>query len=418
MFKPVREQEAVRGNAQGGVMMKAAPAPSLVVAQAELLLEILIIAFNAPAHLGGLDQIQKRGVGRQRRQPILGRFGLTDRPFDQQPLLRTWSAQPLLVAVSRADSDRGKARGQFLVGSLAPVHRAPSLGCQRFGHFLHAERCAACHASPPCPGSPDLVLGLGGNRPRARCPHGGDRPNSHTILQLHLAQRFTPCRLIAIACVCQHNADGNPRRFGLSHLTQRNIGLGLKLNFRRHPRLLPPLPILGPLLRQVQLPSDGQAASLAGQRHTDRHLTIVLLAQLPAVLARHSHRLAPLLGKSRVVDDPIELALAPKLGRHPIAHTGQNRRVRPLRLRHQMMQRLMFRADMQWIGMRRQRFHALSFDRQHQPSAVVGKPGMTIPMAQNFAQSIDVTLEFSKTRHEYSPPTRISMHNTTNLLTQ
>ena len=86
MFKPVRQQEAVGGNAQSSVMMKAAPTPSLVVAQTELLLEILIIAFNAPAHLGGLDQIDKRCVSGQRRQPILGRFGLIDRPFDQQPL--------------------------------------------------------------------------------------------------------------------------------------------------------------------------------------------------------------------------------------------------------------------------------------------------------------------------------------------
>jgi hypothetical protein len=56
MFKPVRQQEAVGCNAQSNVMMKAAPTPSLVVAQTELLFEILIIAFNAPAHLGGLDQ--------------------------------------------------------------------------------------------------------------------------------------------------------------------------------------------------------------------------------------------------------------------------------------------------------------------------------------------------------------------------
>ena len=56
MFKPVRQQEAVRCNAQGGVMMKAAPAPSLVVAQTKFLFEILIVPFNAPAHLGSLTK--------------------------------------------------------------------------------------------------------------------------------------------------------------------------------------------------------------------------------------------------------------------------------------------------------------------------------------------------------------------------
>ena len=132
MFKPVRQQEAVGCNAQSSVMMKAAPTPSLVVAQTELLFEILIIPFNAPAHLGGLDQIDKGCVSGQRRQPILGRFGLINRPFDQQPLFGTWSAQPLLVAMGRAHSDRGKARGQVLVGSLAPTYRAPLLGHGKF----------------------------------------------------------------------------------------------------------------------------------------------------------------------------------------------------------------------------------------------------------------------------------------------
>ena len=41
MLKTICQQEAVGGNTQGGVMMKATPAPSLVVAQAELLLKLL-----------------------------------------------------------------------------------------------------------------------------------------------------------------------------------------------------------------------------------------------------------------------------------------------------------------------------------------------------------------------------------------
>ena len=86
MFKTICQQETVGCNAQGGVMMKATPAPSLVVAQAEFLFKLLIVPFNAPAHLGGLDQIYQRGISGQRRQPILGRFCLILRPFDQQPL--------------------------------------------------------------------------------------------------------------------------------------------------------------------------------------------------------------------------------------------------------------------------------------------------------------------------------------------
>jgi len=56
MFKTFRQQETVGCNAQGGVMMKATPAPSLVVAQAEFLFKLLIVPFNAPAHLGVLTK--------------------------------------------------------------------------------------------------------------------------------------------------------------------------------------------------------------------------------------------------------------------------------------------------------------------------------------------------------------------------
>ena len=108
MLKTLRQQETVGCNAQGGVMMKATPAPSLVVAQAEFLLKLLIVPFNAPAHFGSLDQIYQRGIRGQRRQPILDRFCLILRPFDQQPLfLRVESEAP-----PRPDAPPALARRQ------------------------------------------------------------------------------------------------------------------------------------------------------------------------------------------------------------------------------------------------------------------------------------------------------------------
>src|SRR5258705_9961715 len=68
MLKTICQQEAVRCNTQGGVMVKATPASSLVVAQAELLLKLLIVSFNAPAHFGCLDQLHKRGINGHRRR--------------------------------------------------------------------------------------------------------------------------------------------------------------------------------------------------------------------------------------------------------------------------------------------------------------------------------------------------------------
>ena len=43
-FQSLRHQEAIRGDAQTGVVVKAPPTPPLIVAQPQVLLEILVIA--------------------------------------------------------------------------------------------------------------------------------------------------------------------------------------------------------------------------------------------------------------------------------------------------------------------------------------------------------------------------------------
>ena len=57
---PLGDQEAVGGDAQRGVMMEATPAAPFIVAEPDLLLEFLIVALDAPAQFGGIDQIDER----------------------------------------------------------------------------------------------------------------------------------------------------------------------------------------------------------------------------------------------------------------------------------------------------------------------------------------------------------------------
>ena len=54
-------QEAVGGDARGGVVVAAAPAPALDVAQPQLLLELLEVALDPPPQLRGRDQLLQRG---------------------------------------------------------------------------------------------------------------------------------------------------------------------------------------------------------------------------------------------------------------------------------------------------------------------------------------------------------------------
>lgn len=66
------------GNAQGGRVMKALPAPALVMRKAELLLEFLVVPLDAPAHFGDEDQLFKCGLGWGGREEYL--VGRAHRP--------------------------------------------------------------------------------------------------------------------------------------------------------------------------------------------------------------------------------------------------------------------------------------------------------------------------------------------------
>ena len=49
-------------------MMEAAPAPSFVVTKPDLLLELLIVALDAPAQFGDVDQPAERDVASSRNR--------------------------------------------------------------------------------------------------------------------------------------------------------------------------------------------------------------------------------------------------------------------------------------------------------------------------------------------------------------
>ena len=81
------DQEAVSRDAQGGVVVEAAPAAAFEMAQAHLLLELLIVALDPPAQGGGGDKLLQAGLGRQAGEPeaLLGSLALA--ALAQKPLL-------------------------------------------------------------------------------------------------------------------------------------------------------------------------------------------------------------------------------------------------------------------------------------------------------------------------------------------
>src|SRR5665647_2531261 len=104
-------------------MVKPTPASSLIVSQPKLLLQILVVPLDAPAHLGDEHHLLQRGLLWRRAEKVFGWFIITFGPLDQQPLFRAHLGAEI-IAVSRTHSQRGETPAEFTVGALG-AHRNP-----------------------------------------------------------------------------------------------------------------------------------------------------------------------------------------------------------------------------------------------------------------------------------------------------
>src|SRR5215475_4549195 len=120
-------------------MMEAAPTSPLVMTEPEFLLELLVVALDAPPEFRGVDQAGEGDIGRQGGEPVFGRLGLTLGPFDQQPFLGSWLRE-IVVAMGSADPDPGIARDEPVGRALAPGDGQPSLRWKAHGQRLGLDR--------------------------------------------------------------------------------------------------------------------------------------------------------------------------------------------------------------------------------------------------------------------------------------
>src|SRR6201992_482835 len=75
------DQKAVGCDAQASMMMKPAPVAALVMAEAELLLELLVIPLDPPARLGHPHEALQRRARGQVGEPVLGWLSRAVRPL-------------------------------------------------------------------------------------------------------------------------------------------------------------------------------------------------------------------------------------------------------------------------------------------------------------------------------------------------
>jgi hypothetical protein len=166
----------------------------------------------------------------------------------------------------------------------------------------------------------------------------------------------------AIPSVSQQDTRSDACRQRGPDLSEGDLRFGPKCHVVRDTSLLAPGFVHSPIFRQIQLIGDRQAGRVVGDRKRHCDLTIVDLAEPPAILPGDAHRMNAFLREARVVDNPrLDLPLRLDRRHDQLAHLGQNRLVRPGRLANQMQKRLMLGRNPSRRNDRRHRLDALAF---------------------------------------------------------
>src|SRR5665647_1723619 len=276
---PLGDQESVGCDAQRGVVMEAAPPTPFKMSEPELLLELLIVPFDTPAQLGGVDQSAEGDLFRKGREPVFGRLILARGPLDQQPLFRPCLSE-IVIAMRDPNAHASKTRGQPLGRAFPPFDRAPCALAQSESKLLDRDRLMLAVAAHQFWSSPAGRPPFWRQRHRARRPDRGVRSCAGDVAQSQRRDIRTQIGLGAIAGVHQ---DYAARKTGLTRpaqLLERDLRLGLEADLFRHTRLAPTFAILSPVLWQIQPIGHRQARMVIGNRQRHR------LSQAGAALGR------------------------------------------------------------------------------------------------------------------------------------
>jgi hypothetical protein len=375
------------------MVVEAAPAAALVVAQSDLLLQLPVVPLDQPARLGGMDQLLERGGRRQVGEPVPARLLRAPGPLDQQPLLRP-GLRAQDVAVRRAHPPGGEAGRELGPAAFAPGDGAPGLPGQAQGQVLGGDRLMLRAAPQPGRRPAPARPGRGWQRRLPGRPDGGRTPEAQHIAQVERAHPDPELALVAMPGIAQHDAPGHALLQRLPKLPQCDRRLGFGADLLRHAGLGAPLRIRRPALGQVEPPGDRQARPVVRHRQAHRHLAVVLLAQLPAVLPGDTDRVPALLREGGVVHDPVAHRAVPlDRGQYPLAHRPEQRRIVPLGLGHDVVQRLVLGLHPLRRDPRRHGLHALALARQQQSRAVGPRRGRPAGVAQHRRDPIQVGRE-------------------------
>jgi hypothetical protein len=205
------DEETVGGDAKRGVVVKAAPASTLIMAEANFSFEFLVVPLDPPASLGACYKLSNQGVGWQRCQPVFCRLGVAFRPFNHEPFFRPRRAS-FDVAVGGTHANRGDSSRQRCVGAVAAGYSLPSVLRQCVRQRLGRDRLVRAVRRSRIDGRPRPPGGLIGSGPSS----GGQRlvedwmPITYVILSSVIPSRNS------VSTPYQASASMQPRGTGAS----------------------------------------------------------------------------------------------------------------------------------------------------------------------------------------------------------
>src|SRR6266702_3203265 len=283
-------------------------------------------------------------------------FGLALRPLNQQPLLLAHA-----ILICGADPYAREPRRQRLTASLPPGYIAPHLRRQAARYLQHGYRLVPRIPLHSCARTPTSGLRWHLHRLMFSPPDTRRFTNPQHVVQFLTPKPIAKVRLSSIPRVGQHDSARNIVGQRSLNLFASNLPLGSKLNLLRHARFPTTGSILGPFLWQVQPIVQRHTAVRVGQGQAHRYLTILRLAQAPAVLPRHTHRMLTRRYTRGVIHSPPAPLILLQQRRSALFRPyTQNRMIVPVGSGHVVDHRLMRRAHIFRTYTRRHRLDALS----------------------------------------------------------
>ena len=228
------DDERVAAEHDGDVVMPAGKSSTFVVVQAELALEILVGALDAPAIFYRSYESAQRGLARQRREIELRGCGLTVGPFDDEPDILALGRDDAVIMEGN-DAQAGEARTQRLLGANTP-------GAATEG-FAWQLRC-------------DISDGEGVTRAAldgVQAPNLERAIDRNGVVEIELTYLLAEPCIGPIGRVGEHHARRQLVGDGALDHVDGQLGLGFELHTVGNARFCAAGGVVGPTVRQIQL---------------------------------------------------------------------------------------------------------------------------------------------------------------------